>query len=81
MVCKRACTRAATLIEPKLSVICAHSQTYTMMVNYNDSNGRPDPTTGPTDDGYIAVAVKSTPQDPLCCMGLNTSVPGAGAQP
>ena len=35
---------------------------------------------GPTDDGYIAVAVKSMPQDPLCCMGLNTSVPGAGAQ-
>ena len=26
-------------------------------------------TPGPTDDGYISVALKSTPQDPFCCSG------------
>lgn len=26
---------------------------------------------GPTDDGYISVALKSTPQDPFCCSGPN----------
>ena len=31
----------------------------------------PDPSPGPTDDGYIAVAEKSIPQDPFCCSGPN----------
>lgn len=52
-------------------------QTFTMRVNYNESNGLPDPTGGPTDDGYIAVAVKSVPQDPLCCTGPNVTDDGA----
>jgi hypothetical protein len=49
------------------------AQTLTMRVNYNGSVDLPDPSPGPTDDGYIAVAVKSVPQDPLCCTGLNVT--------
>ena len=30
-----------------------------------------DTNPGPTDDGYIAVALKSVPQDPFCCSGPN----------
>src|SRR5665811_423542 len=51
----------------------APAQTFTMRVNYNGSVDLPDPSPGPTDDGYIAVAVKSVPQDPLCCTGLNVT--------
>lgn len=47
-----------------------------MAVNGNDT-GLPDPSPGPTDDGYIAVAVKSVPQDPFCCSGPEKEEDGA----
>ena len=50
-----------------------------MRVDYNQSDGLPDPAPGPTDDGYIAVAVNSVPQDPLCCTGPNITDDGAHA--
>lgn len=52
------------------------AQTFMMAMNGNDT-GFPDPSPGPTDDGYIAVAVKSVPQDPFCCSGPNTTEDGA----
>lgn len=51
-------------------------QTFMMVINGNDT-GLPDPSPGPTDDGYIAVAVKSVPQDPLCCGGPEKLEDGA----
>ena len=47
-----------------------------MNINGNDT-GLPDPSPGPTDDGYIAVAVKSVPQDPFCCAGPDEQEDGA----
>ena len=47
-----------------------------MNINGNDT-GLPDPSPGPTDDGYIAVAVKSVPQDPFCCSGPDKQEDGA----
>lgn len=70
--------RPEKLAEGSCANVCI--QTYTMMINSNDSNGRPDPTPGPTDDGYIAVAVKSMPQDPLCCAGQGTTEDGASSK-
>ena len=52
------------------------AQTFMMAVNGNDT-GLPDPSPGPTDDGYIAVAVKSVPQDPFCCGGPDKQEDGA----
>ena len=45
-------------------------QTFMMAVEPNNTD-LPDPSPGPTDDGYIAVAEKSVPQDPFCCSGPN----------
>lgn len=45
-------------------------QTFMMAIEPNNTN-LPDSNPGPTDDGYIAVAVKSVPQDPFCCSGPN----------
>lgn len=50
-----------------------------MAVNGNDT-GLPDPSPGPTDDGYIAVAVKSVPQDPFCCDGPERQEDGVSQQ-
>jgi hypothetical protein len=54
--------------------MCA--QTF-MMAVYENATDLPDPSPGPTDDGYIAVAVKSVPQDPFCCAGPTTLDDGA----
>ena len=43
-------------------------QTFLMAVEPNNTD-LPDTNPGPTDDGYIAVAEKSIPQDPFCCSG------------
>ncbi|EIE26107.1 hypothetical protein COCSUDRAFT_46497 [Coccomyxa subellipsoidea C-169] len=61
------CERFRPLFAPENEVIM-HMQTFMMNINGNDT-GLPDPSPGPTDDGYIAVAVKSVPQDPFCCSG------------
>ena len=42
-----------------------------MMAVEPNNTDLPDPNPGPTDDGYIAVAEKSVPQDPFCCSGPN----------
>ena len=42
-----------------------------MMAVEPNNTDLPDPSPGPTDDGYIAVAEKSVPQDPFCCSGPN----------
>ena len=47
-----------------------YAQTFMMAVEPNNTD-LPDPSPGPTDDGYIAVAEKSVPQDPFCCSGPN----------
>ena len=48
--------------------VVMHLQTLLMAVNYDGDGIGQDPT-GPTDDGYISIALASTPQDPYCCKG------------
>jgi len=45
-------------------------QTFMMAIEPNNTS-LADTNPGPTDDGYIAVAMKSVPQDPFCCSGPN----------
>ena len=49
------------------------------MAVHEHETSLPDPSPGPTDDGYIAVAVKSVPQDPLCCGGPDLQEDGASS--
>ncbi|BDA44392.1 probable multicopper oxidase LPR1 homolog 3 at C-terminar half [Coccomyxa sp. Obi] len=71
------CQRFQPLFQPEFEVIM-HMQTFMMAVNGNDT-GLPDPSPGPTDDGYIAVAAKSIPQDPFCCEGPDKLEDGMGS--
>jgi FtsP/CotA-like multicopper oxidase with cupredoxin domain len=52
--------------------IIMHMQTIMMAVD-RDGNGPGSNVTGPTDDAYISVSTKSTPEDPYCCQGPNTT--------
>ena len=55
-------------------------QTFMMAVEPNNTD-LPDTSPGPTDDGYIAVAEKSIPQDPFCCSGPNKDEIGQSPSP
>ena len=59
-----------SLSEPGIEGLVWCLQTFMMAVEPNNTD-LPDPNPGPTDDGYIAVAEKSVPQDPFCCSGPN----------
>ena len=56
------------------------AQTFLMAVEPNNTD-LPDTNPGPTDDGYIAVAEKSIPQDPFCCSGPNKDEIGQSSLP
>ena len=61
------CSALRPLIYESPEVVL-HLQTLLMAVN-DDGDGIGQDHTGPTDDGYISIALASTPQDPYCCKG------------